>query len=261
MWRHIVPVMIGLSVVQLRAEPELKGSPAELAALLSTVPKIVSISGEAELKVPADRALVSLKVVTENKSLEEASRANQEIRARILRTLGEQGIPNDRVRASKFSSTPRYGLFREKAKSYRVENTVKITAQDEKEFQAIGNLVDAMAEVRHDQIEFEHSDKDGLKAQAMAKAIDKAAEKKKLFEEKLGVKLSPKAFNENPIVTLTPLSAQRAYPKQVNYSFAASQPGLAGVGDAQAEDLDLPTSFAELVYRAQVAIEYVVEGK
>jgi hypothetical protein len=262
MWKSATLVALTLIAVQLRAEPELKGSASELAGYLTAVPKLVSLTGEAEVKVPADRALISLKVVTENKSLQEASRVNQEIRSRILRTLAKQGIPNERVRPSKFSSTPKYGVFREKAKSYRVENTVKISAQDEKEFQAVANLVDAIAEVRYESIEFEHSDKDGLKAKALAQAIDKAGEKKKLYEERLGVKLSPKAFQETPAVALPPLSVQRAYAKQATYSSGvANQPAFSGVGDAQADDQDMPSSFAELVYRAQVAIEYTAEGK
>jgi uncharacterized protein YggE len=172
MWKSVSFVSLCLVVVAARAETELKGTAVELSAYLAGVPKLVSLSGESELKVPADRALISLKVLTENKALQEASRANQEIRARILRTLAEQGIPNERVKPSRFSSTPKYGVFREKAKSYRVENTVKITAQDEKEFQAVANLVDAITEVRYESIEFEHSDKDGLKAKALAQAID-----------------------------------------------------------------------------------------
>jgi hypothetical protein len=261
MWKTVTLVSLCLLAVQLRAEPEIKGSPAELAAYLASVPKLVSITGESELKVPADRALISLKVVTENKALQEASRANQEIRARLLRTLAEQGVPNERVKPSKFSSTPKYGVFREKAKSYRVENTVRITAQDEKEFQAVANLVDAISEVRYESIEFEHSGKDGLKAKALAQAIDKAGEKKKLYEEKLVVKLSPKAFQENSVVALTSSSVQRAYPKLATYTGVSTAPSFTGAAELQQDDHEMPTSFAELIYRAQVAIEYIVEGR
>ncbi len=178
MWKSIVLVSLGLAAVQVRAEPELKGPPSELTAYLAGVPKIVSIAGESELKVAADRALISLKVVTENKSLQEAAHANQELRGKILRALAERGIPGDRVKSSRFSSTPKYGMFKEKAKSYRVENVVRITAQDEKEFQAVANLVDSFSEVRYESIEFEHSDKDRLKANALAQAVDKAGGKR-----------------------------------------------------------------------------------
>ena len=71
------------------AEPELKGTAVELTQYLTAVPQLVALTGESEMKVPADRAVVSLMVVTENKSLQEASRLNQEARARMLRLLVE----------------------------------------------------------------------------------------------------------------------------------------------------------------------------
>lgn len=261
MWKSIAVVSICFAAVQGRAEPELKGSASELAAYLTGVPRLVALSGEAELKVPADRAEISLKVVTENKSLHEASRANQEIRARLLRTLAEQGVPNERVKASRFSSTPKYGAFREKARSYRVENVVRISAHDEKEFQAVANLVDSITEVRYESVEFEHSDKDALKARALAQAIDKANEKKQLYEEKLGVRLSPRSFQEGLVPPPPPMPVAGIHvQKSSSLSGAPAAPGFGGAAEAQG-DSEWPTSFAELVYRAHVTVEYAVQNK
>jgi len=262
MWKCLTVASFCVVALQTRAEPEVKGSPAELTAYLAGVPKLVSISGEAELKLPADRALISLKVVTESKSLQEASRANQEVRARILRTLSDHGVPSERVKASKFSSTPKYGMFREKAKSYRVENIVKITAQDEKEFQAVASLVDGMTEVRYESIEFEHSEKDGLKAKALAQAIDKATEKKKLYEEKLGVKLSPKGFNESGVVPVQQAMQRRYLSDKAGYPASVTAlPGRSAAPALEADSEELPTSFNELIYTAHVIVEYAVETK
>jgi uncharacterized protein YggE len=244
MHKFAVLVAVGTFVIQLHAEPELKGSSAELSAYLTSVPKTVSIVGESEVKVTADRALIALKVVTENKSLQEANRANEEIRAKIIKTLGEHGIPADRVKPSKFSSTPKYGVFKEKAKSYLIENIVRITAQDEKEFQAVSSLVDTMSEVRYDSVEFESADKEGLKNRALAEAIDKAGQKKKLYEEKLGVKLSPKQFNE-ALTLPTPLPMARGYYGKI-YNSSGPQPS-ARVGEVAGDntEFEVPNSFNE----------------
>lgn len=244
----------------LRAEPEIKGTATELTQYLTAIPRTVNLTGEAEIKVPADRAIVSIRVVTENKSLQDASRANQELRAKMLRVLAEKGIPAERVKASKFSSTPKYGMFGEKPKSYRIENVVKITTQDEKEFQAVANLVDATAEFRHDSIEFEHSDKDVLKKKALEQAIDKAGKKKRLYEEKLGVKLTPKSFVEGGLVAVTPVGMRRAYAKTASIEYVAAAP-LKSVDSEVGGDESLPTSFDELVFKAQVTVEYTVESK
>ena len=258
MWKPIAIISACLCTVTLCAEPELKGSPAELTAYLATLPKTVSITGESELKSAADRAIVSLKVVTENKSLQEAARANQEIRSALLRTLTERGLPADRVKASRFSSTPKYGWLREKPKSYRVENIVKITVQDEKEFQAVAKLVDSVSEVFYDTSEFEASNKDELKAKAIALTIDKAADKKRLFEEKLGVKLTPKAFSEGP-AGLLPLPESAGYKRTMGYSGrGVSTPNITETAEGTEE---MPAAFGELIYKATVTVEYTVETK
>ena|SRR2546430_5048326 len=107
--RHVFAISLGLLLIQrLSAEPELKGSPAELATYLASLPKTVSVTGESEVKVQADRAVINLKVTTENKSLQEALRVNQEIRNKMLNSLKERDISADRIQASKFSSTPKY---------------------------------------------------------------------------------------------------------------------------------------------------------
>ena len=268
MWKIIAIAAVGLFVPCLHAEPELKGSPGELAAYLASVPKTVSLTGEAEVKVPADRALISLNVVTENKSLQEASRANQEIRARILRALTEQGLPAERIKASKFSSTPKYGVFKEKAKSYRVENAIKITAHDEKEFQAVAGVVDNVSEVRYESVEFENSEKNELKLKACAQALEKAMERKKLYEENLGVKLTAKGFYEAVAV---PNRSGRTLNRAVGIDarYASVSPSFSGPVPAQdalltsglANMEEIPASFSELVYTARVAVEYAVESK
>lgn len=137
MKKIILLVVLSLCFARAQAEPELKGTPAELSAFLTSVPKTVTVTGEAEMKIPADRALISLNVVTESKSLQDASRENQELRGRILRTLTERGIPAERIKASKFSSTPQYGMFKEKAKSYRVEMSSKSPRTTKRNFKSL----------------------------------------------------------------------------------------------------------------------------
>jgi uncharacterized protein YggE len=163
------------------------------------------------------------------------------------------------VQASKFSSTPKYGLFGDKAKSYRVENFVKITAQDEKEFQAVAGLVDAWPELQYDSVEFEHSDKDSLKATALSQALDKATAKKRIYEEKLGVKLTTKGFDEGRVTSVTPVAGRGRYAVSEGHSSAV---GITKIPRAdELSDEELPSSFSELVFKAQVSVEYAVETK
>jgi uncharacterized protein YggE len=253
---------------QLSADPELKGSPAELAALLAGLPKIVSVAGEAEVKVSADRASVTLKVTTESKSLQETLRLNQDVRAKMIALLKERGIDVEKVQSSKFSSTPKHWVFSDKAKSYRIENLVKVSVQDEKEFSAAAQLVDKFPEVQYVGVEFEHSDKEGLKKKALAQALDNASDRKRVFEERLGVKLSPKSFGQVGVTLQTPERRQ-------NYELARKYDGSIGAqgGSASRVTREYGTSlpeavaeesgslFGELIFIARVSVDYAVETK
>ena len=54
------------------AQSDPRGTLAELAQHLAATQRVVSVSGESELKVPADRAVITIRLTTESNSLEEA---------------------------------------------------------------------------------------------------------------------------------------------------------------------------------------------
>jgi uncharacterized protein YggE len=260
-------VTISLSLIA-RAEPEIKGNPAELSQYLQSIPKSISIAGEAELRVPADQAVVTLKVTTENRSLHEALRLNQEVRTKLIAHLKSHNMPAERVHASKFSSTPRFGLFGEKAKSYKVENLVRITVEDEHEFQLTAGTVDQFSEVQFVAADFEVKDKEAMKAKAMAQACDNANKRKGLLEEKLGMSLKATGFSSGPVLqTMNSESARRYYGSYKGGSTAGIRADLlssglraelaTGIPEA-AEDV---SSFGEMIYTVGVTIDYKVEGK
>ena len=257
MRKSITCALVLLYVQNLAAETEIKGSPAELAGYLANVPRTFTITGESELKVPADRAVIGLKVTTENKSLQDALRLNQEVRSKIVNELKDRDIPADRIQASKFSSTPKYGIFSEKAKSYRVENVIKVTARDEKEFQATARLVDGIPEVQYLGIDFEHSDKEALKQKAIVQALDDADRRKKIYEDRLGVKLAPKGFAEAAAFSQT---APPPLPRLESGSgFAKAAKGatpIPAAGPAYAEPEATGTLFGEIFFASRVAVEY-----
>jgi uncharacterized protein YggE len=246
------------------AEPELKGSPTELAAYLATLPKLVSVTGESELKVTADRAIVSLRVITEHKTLQETLRANQEARAKLVSWLKERGVPADRIQASKFSSTTKTGVFTDKAKSYRVENVLNIKVQDEKEFQAVAQGVDSIPEVQFNGVTFEQSDKEALRNKALTEALDNANQRKRVFEERLGVKLTAKSFFVVNTGTGRSSDEERRYRSAELSSDVKRVTALPGYGSARAEGAVLEESgplFGELVFTARVTVDYAIETK
>lgn len=246
----------------LRAEPEIKGTATELAQFISTAPKSVVIVGEAEVRVPAHRAILSLRVVTENKSLREAMRANLEIRAKLTDYLKTLGIPADRIQSSKFSSTPKFGMFSEKAKGYRLENVMRISVQDENEFQAVAGAVDKWAEIQFDGVEFEYADKELQKQNAIAKACDNAKERSKIYEDKLGLKLTPAKFSQGDVGQRNAKADNYTIPRGGNYLVGDSMTGMASPSSpAGYATEDAVSSFGEIIYTAKVSVEFTAQAK
>jgi len=246
------------------AEPELKGTPSELSQYLANLPRTVTIIGEAEVRVPADQALVSLKVTAESKSLQEALHNNQDTRSKVVAYLKSKGLPAERVHASRFSSTPKYGWLSDKAKSYRVDNIVRITVQDESEFQAVAGAVDNWSNVQFQGVEFQHRDKEASKAKALAESCENANQRKTLLEQKLGVTLQARRFSGQKV-----LQNAGANDIRKRYgSYAADAELASGVRNkAPMEVTNFPqadedvSSFGELVFTAEVSVEYAVETK
>ncbi|HTI97293.1 MAG TPA: SIMPL domain-containing protein [Dongiaceae bacterium] len=259
MKRLFIPLVLGLCVPLLQAAPELKGSPEELSAYLATLPKTTQITAQAELRVPADEALISLQVVTENRSLADALTRNQELRTEIISNLKSQGFAETQIQPSKFSSTPQYGFFGDKAKSYRVDNIVKVTTHTEKEFQSVARLVDSLGEVRYSGIEFQHSDKDKLKEQVMAQALEKVGKLKLIYEQKLQVRLTPINFREGQVSLVAPTTDAATQDSYTLREYPGSVARTGGPAKAPADPG--ATLFGEIVGNAAVTVEYSVSAQ
>ena len=238
------------------AQTEVRGTLGELAQHLAATQRVVSVTGESELKVPADRVVMTLKLTSESKSLEEALRINQELRAKVTKALTGRGIPADRIDSGRFASTPRHWVFSEKVKSYKVEDFVKVTAADQAQFQAAARLLDEMSGLQYHSIDFEHSNKEELKRKALAQALQNATGRKKVYEEQLGIILQPIRFRELP----------SAEPRRIGIQSGSPPGGVDRVAPSQSYGESIYTSvgqteFNELVFAVRVTVDYTVTGK
>ena len=243
------------------AEPEIKGTPTELAAYLSSLPGSVQIVGEGEIKTPADRAIVSLRIESENKSLAEAIKVNQSVRAKLATFLKEQGIGAERIQPAPFSSTQKQAIFSDKVKSHKVSTLLKVTTHNEQEFQSATRSVDQFSDVAYVRAEFEHSDKDALKGRATAKACDDAERQKRIYEEKLGVKLVTRNIQDEKQFAAPMMRRGYAVADGVLTSGLKTPAYARAAGPGQVEASEEETPFGELVFSARVLVEYSVERK
>jgi len=249
MKRILCLACLGINQVLNGAEPELKGTVTEVRQHLAAAERIVTVSGDAEVKSPADQAIVTLRLLSESKSLQEALKANQTLRSKLVNTLKDRGIGAERIDAGKFSSTPRHWIFSEKVKSYKVENLVKVTVLEERELQETARMLDELNGVEYAGMEFEHSKKQELKRKALAQALESASARKKVYEEQLGISLAPVRFSEN--IATTPVRVQRTY--------GGSDPSNASKLGYVAEP-EAASGFGEMVFSAQVLVSYSVSG-
>jgi uncharacterized protein YggE len=256
-----IVLVAGTSLLNLSAEPEIKGSPAELAAYLSSLPGSIQLVGEGEVKVPSDRAVLSLRIDAESKSLAETLKENQQVRARLMKYLGEQKIRPENIKPAPFTAIPRTAIFSDKVKSYKLSALIKVTTTNENEFSAVAGAVDQISDVAFVQSEFEHSDEDGLRDRAIREACDEVERQKRIYEEKLGVKLVPRNIQDHRA------AAEPVPGRNYGAGSAYAVPGayalesMTKTSGYAAEATVAGSTFGELVFKARVTVQYAVERK
>ena len=248
--RWIVFSLLGALVLPLSAEVSMEGSPRELSGYLTDIPQKVAITGTAEKKVPADRAIIHVEVTTENRSMDEALTENRKLRQQITVKLLAAGLTEDRIKAAQFSSTPESGIFTDKIRNYKVENTMKITTVSETEFQAVAALIDEYKEVDYKTTEFELSNRKEIERQLLAEACRDAVAKKDLYVTELQVVLTPIRFNEGHVALYQPQGNLRMQARKVA-SFALSE----DIASAP------PVQFDEMTLTANITVEYSLSAQ
>lgn len=239
----------------LHAATELSGNPDELSHYLLDQRKIATLNGSATEEVEADTAIVAITVRTKGSKLNDALQENEKVRKAIKDNLQQAGIPGDKINASKFSSTPNYGWFKEKPSSYEISNEVKITISSEEQLRAVAKIVDGQEEVLMGATEFKDSQKEGNEQKALQKALASVKSKQKLYEQSLGITLTPvRVIDQNVYAQGVPRirPQARGYEKQID-SATAMVMSEAPVEQGGSAD------FGAITYSANSTVEFVVK--
>lgn len=252
----VFAVLVAAIAPAFAAEPDITGKPSEIAAFLEPKVKTTTLTGEAEIKVPVEKAVASLRVVSEDKFFAAALNENNALRAKVAAMLKTAGLPDEQVQGAKFSSTPSYSVFSDKAKNYRIENVVRVTVKDDKEFLAVANAVDAFPDVHFAGIEPEPGDATAHKEKALAAALKNAADRKALLEQSTGLVLKPDSVGNISVTLAFPEAARRRYAAS---SFAADK--SAGSLSYAPETSPLAGGLGEVTVNASVAITYSISSK
>lgn len=97
------------------------------------IPSAISVTGEAQISVPPDRAQIDAGVTSDAKAAREASDANNAVMGKVLAALKGAGIDEKDVQTSRLSLQPQYAANRNGSSpivGYRASNRVMVRIRD-----------------------------------------------------------------------------------------------------------------------------------
>jgi uncharacterized protein YggE len=255
-----VLVLALLASVQVSGAPELKGSPAELRGFLKDPANSVRINGYADDTAYADIARITLIITTENKLLAEAIEVNSALRTQTMKEFLGAGVAAEKINTSKFSTSPQFGWFGDKPKSYKVVNRMQVEVSDEKHMRAVALAADNNPEIEFSDIEFEYSGDEEMKKSVLAAAVDDLMEKKSYYEERLGLVLKPVKFTAPNVSAEARGRVRAAIPQSVR-AVGLEEITVTSRRNSEADYLDegfTMMTFDEMDYDAYVTVTFEV---
>lgn len=110
----------------------------------ATEPGLITVSGEAEMRIVPDEVIIRLGVETSDKELLSAEKQNEQIVKRVIALAKQYGIPAERVQTDYIQIEPRYSDSYDQRNfiGYFVHNTIVVTLRDISKFE--GFLTDVL---------------------------------------------------------------------------------------------------------------------
>ncbi len=159
------------------------------------LPRVISVSGMGEVSAPPDQASISLGVISEARTAQDALRANSRAMQGVFEQMNELGIPEENIRTSNFSISPQYPPYNannnepRRIVGYQVSNTVAVLFED---IDAVGAGLDAVVASGANQlhgISFSISETDALMREARIAAVADARARAETLARAAGVTL------------------------------------------------------------------------
>ena len=213
---RITPFLVAVAASGLLVAPAL-GQPR--------FPPAISVTGEASIAVPPDRAQLDAGVASDGKTAREASNTNNAAMAKVLQALKGAGIPDKDVQTSSLSLQPQYAPNRNGPAlivGYRASNRVTVKLTD---VGKLADILDTLVKAGANDIgnvDFSASQASKLLDDAREKALADARRKAEIYAKAAGVTLGaplsiaeggrpapifrPKMMAASPMATSTPIA-------------------------------------------------------
>ncbi len=157
-----------------------------------TVGNIITTTGEGNIYVKPDIAIVNCGVTTEDKDPKKALDDNNTSMRKVIDTIKSLGIADKDIRTTNYSIYPNYDYNSNtrKLNGYRVENSITVTLRDITQVgTVIGKAVEAGANIGNG-VNFSISDTSKFYDEAMTAAVKNATEKANTLAAAIGKKVS-----------------------------------------------------------------------
>jgi hypothetical protein len=235
----------GFVVVAALAAAALIGPRSGVTATDGPPPRLITVSGEGEVKTRPDMAMISTGVVTEGTTAKEALARNNTAMTAVIAALKNAGVAEDDIQTSDFSVSPKYPPYQPNQTSaprivgYTVSNQVTARVKDLKK---LGAILDTLVQAGSNQIHgisFGVDEPKPLLDGARKKAVADARAKAELYAAAAGVSLGK-------VVQISEATAVMPPPQ---YRYAARA----------AEASEVPIAAGQQTLTANVTIIYEIQ--
>lgn len=224
--------------------------------LHESMPTVLHVRGEAELKVAPNQVTILLGVTTQNKTAKKALSDNSRSMNKIIAALNKSGISEKELNTQRFgvqpiwSSRPRNFSGSEAWKSsitgYRVNNTIKVVTT---QLDLVGELINVATVAGANQVQsinFSLSNPRKYREQAIVLAISNAKEDAQFVAKASKLTVSG-------IKTIHLDNSAASTERVAHKSFARS--ALSSVAESSAAP---PIKSDDIIVRASVSVEYLL---
>ncbi len=225
----------------------------------STAPRIISVVGEAEVRVVPDEVIITVGVETAHKNLETAKKDNDVRVAQVIAIAQAHGVESKNIQTDYLSVEQRYEDYSKLVSvSYVVRRNIVITLRDLGRFETLlGALLQSGANYVHS-IQFRTTELRKYRDQARELAVRAAQEKAVAMAGVLGQRVG---------VPLTIREVQNSWYGWYGAWWGGSWGGgmtqnvIQNVGDSNAAYLGQDSTLApgQIGIRAQVAVEFEIK--
>jgi len=161
-------------------------------------PRLITVTGDAEVKVVPDEVVITLGVQTDDKDINIAKFKNDECMKNVFATAKELGIESKYIQTSHINVEPRYKDYQRELLGYYVRKTVLITLKDTAKLEDLLTKMLAQGVNHIYGVRFKTTELRKYRDQARAMAIRAAQEKAVALAKELGQKVGrPYSINEH----------------------------------------------------------------